>query len=88
MKLRERVRELTETREVGDVAIFEISKARGDLYQAETKLIEQVVALEVAKAKLKQTQGLLSIECGFHPRLCCEGCCDGACCRCQKKCRR
>ena len=73
-KLRGRVEELTKTRDVEDVAIFEISKARGDLYQVESKLIEQVVALEVAKVDLRKTQGTLALECGFDPKLCCEGC--------------
>ena len=59
---------------VEDIAIFEISKARGDLYQIESKLIEQVVALEVAKVDLRKTQGLLALECGFDPKLCCDGC--------------
>ncbi|MCH7752495.1 MAG: hypothetical protein IH898_10120 [Planctomycetes bacterium] len=73
-KLRGRVEELTKTRGVEDVAIFEISKARGDLYQVESKLIEQVVALEVAKVDLRKAQGMLALECGFDPKSCCEGC--------------
>ena len=39
------------SRDVENVAIFEISKARGDLYQAESDLIKQVVALEVARSR-------------------------------------
>lgn len=84
-KFRARVEELTKTRDVENVAVFEISKARGDLYQAESDLIKQVVALEVAKIDLRKSQGMLALECGFEPQLCCEGCCDGACCRCNKK---
>jgi hypothetical protein len=84
-KLRSRVEELTKIRGVEDISIFEISKARGDLYKVESKLIEQVVALEVAKVDLRKTQGLLALECGFDPKLCCEGCCDGACCSCRRK---
>lgn len=84
-RLRHRVEELTKSRQVKDVAIFEISKARSDLYQLESKLIEQVVALEVSKVNLRKAQGMLALECGFDPKLCCEGCCDGACCRCAKK---
>ena len=83
-KFRDRVEELTKTRDVEDIAVFEISKARGDLYQAESDLIKQVVALEVARVGLRKSQGLLAMECGFEPCLCCAGCCDGACCRCCK----
>ena len=85
-KLRERERELSEKREVENVAAFEISKARGDLYQAEIDLIEHVTELYLSKVELKRAQGVLAIECGFVPQLCLEGCCDGACCQCMKKC--
>ncbi len=83
-KFRAHVEELTKTRHVENIAIFEISKARGDLYQAESDLIKQVVSLEVARIDLRKSQGMLALECGFEPRLCCEGCCDGACCKCNK----
>lgn len=87
--LRARVEELTKTRDVENVAIFEISKARGDLYEAEVDLIDQVVALELAKVDLRRAQGELARECGFEPHLCREGCCEGACCKCScSKCRK
>ena len=87
--LRARVEELTKTRDVKNVAIFDISKVRGDLYEAEVDLIDQVVALEMAKVELRRAQGELARECGFEPRLCCEGCCDGACCKqSRSKCKK
>lgn len=85
-KLREREQELTGKRNVANVAAFEISKARGDLYRAEIDLIEHVTALYLAKVELKRAQGVLAKECGIIPQLCCEGCCDGACMCCMKQC--
>jgi hypothetical protein len=59
------------------------------LYEAEVDLIDQVVALEMAKVDLRRAQGELARECGFVPQLCCEGCCDGACCKCScSKCKK
>lgn len=82
-ELRGRLRQQTEVRDVDDVSVFEISQIRGQLYEAESKLIEQVVLLEVATVELRKAQGGLALECGFIPRLCNEGCCDGACQRCN-----
>jgi hypothetical protein len=79
-RLRARVDELTKTRDVKNTPVFEISKARGDLYEAEVNLIDQAVELQLARVELRRAQGVLAQECGFVPRLCCEGCCDGACC--------
>ena len=73
----------TATRDVDDTAVFEISQIRGRLYDAESKLIEQVASLKIAEAGLKKSQAALAAECGFCPKLCCEGECDGACMRCQ-----
>ncbi len=87
-KLRSREQELTDKRNVENVAVFEIAKARGDLYRAEIDLIEHVVALKMARVELKRAQGVLAMECGFIPQLCCEdGCCDGDCCQCSTKSR-
>ena len=84
--LRKRVKELTGTRDVANVAAFKISKARGDLYHTEINFIQHATELYLAKVELKRAQGVLAIECGIVPCLCCEGCCDGACCQCLKKC--
>jgi hypothetical protein len=73
----------TAKRDVDDTAVFEISQIRGRLYDAESKLIEQVAALKIAETGLKKSQAALAAECGFSPKLCCEGECDGACMRCQ-----
>jgi len=78
---RERLRELTAKRDVDDVAVFKLSQARGQLFEAESELIQQVAQLEIARVRLREAQGLLAKECGFQPKLCLEGCCHGACCR-------
>jgi hypothetical protein len=76
-------------RDANDVAVFEISRARGRVYTAESDLIEQVAGLKIAQARLRRAQARLAAECGFVPKLCCEGCCDGACTECQPPtCRR
>ncbi len=81
---RQRLYELTAKRDVEDVAVFELSKARGRLYEAESELIQQVVQLKIARVRLRKAQGMLVVECGLSPTLCLEGCCCGACCRCEK----
>ena len=84
--LQARLRELEETRDIDDISIFEISHARGRIFQAQSKLMERVVELQISRVGLRQAQGMLAIECGYSPTLCCEGCCcSGACCRCDKK---
>ncbi|MEM8947033.1 MAG: TolC family protein [Planctomycetota bacterium] len=85
-RLEARKRELEETRDINDVTVFEISNARAQIFEAESKLIEQVVQLKIADAALREAQGMLAVECGFCPQLCCEGCCDGACVRCKQCC--
>ncbi len=77
--------ERTAKRDAEDVAVFELSQARGRLYTAESDLIEQVAGLKIAQARLKQAQAALAAECGFTPHLCCEECCTGACTRCQTR---
>jgi len=88
--LRKSLQELNDTRDINDITVFEISRLRGQLYESESKLIEQVVALKVAMVGLRKSQDVLALECGFAPKLCCEGCCNGDCmqaqaCTCRKK---
>ena len=87
-RLQERLYELTETRDVNDVSIFELSNLRGRIYEAQSDLIQKVAALKIADVELLKSQGMLAVECGYAPVLCLEGCCDGACsksagCRCS-----
>lgn len=83
-QLEARLRQLEETRDIEDVSVFEISNARANIYNAQAKLIEQVVQLNIARVSLREAQGMLAVECGFNPQLCCEGCCDGPCLQCNK----
>jgi hypothetical protein len=76
---------MTARRDADDVQVFEISAARGRLYDAESDLIEQSASLKIAKVRLRQTQAALAAECGYCPKLCCEGSCDGHCIRCQAR---
>lgn len=80
---RQRLEELESTRDVDDLPVFEISQARGGVYAAESALIERATDLLVARVKLRHSQGLLAIDCGFAPHLCCACGCDGACTKCQ-----
>lgn len=80
---RKNVDALVARRDADDTPIFAISAARGRLYDAEADLIEQVAALQAAEVSLKRAQAALAAECGFEPRLCCEGSCNGHCMRCQ-----
>ena len=74
-ELRSRLSELEKTRDVNEVSIFEISDLRGQLYEAEANLVTQMVSLELAKVSLRKSQGMLALECGFEPNLCCDNCC-------------
>jgi hypothetical protein len=84
VQLQDRLHELEGTRDIDDVSVFDISNARARIYKAQAKLIDQATQLNIAWASLREAQGLLAVECGFTPTLCCEGCCDGACVRCAK----
>jgi hypothetical protein len=48
-----------------DVTAFQISDAKLKVIQAQTDLVHQVVAWQIARAKLKQAQGLFALECGY-----------------------
>jgi len=80
-----RLRELEKTRDIDNISIFEISNARAHIYDAQSKLMERVVELQISQVKLRQSQGILAQECGFSPTLCGEGSCSGACRRCAKQ---
>ncbi len=82
--LQGRLQALEDTRDIDDISIFEISNARARIFDAQAKLIEQVVGLKIAWVTLREAQGLLAVECGYSPKLCLEGCCEGACVRCEK----
>ncbi|MDC0936294.1 hypothetical protein OAS39_08390 [Pirellulales bacterium] len=75
--------ELLAKRDVEETSIFEINRARGRLYEAQTVLIDQMATLKISHMKLRHTQGMLANECGWGATLCCEGPCDGACVRCS-----
>ncbi|MEQ8838611.1 MAG: hypothetical protein RID07_17535, partial [Lacipirellulaceae bacterium] len=66
------------------ITIFEISRERSRLFDAEGELIQQIANLKIARVKLRMAQGVLGQECGYTRILCTEGCCDGACMRCGK----
>jgi len=71
-ELRSRLDELQKTRDVNEVSIFEISNLRGRLYEGESNLVTQMVSLKLAEVSLRKSQGMLALECGFEPNLCCE----------------
>jgi len=77
--------ELTAKRDIDDVPVFEISRARTRLYTAESDLIVQVSQLKIAQVHVSKAEARLAAQCGFEPRLCCEGDCTGACTRCQAR---
>lgn len=81
--LQDRLDELIKTRDVKNVPIFKISDIRGQLYRAQSNLVEKVVSLKLSQVELRAAQDMLAMECGFTPNICCEGCCDGECCQCQ-----
>jgi hypothetical protein len=82
---RANVQGMQERRDSEDIQIFEISVARGRLFDAEADLVQQVASLKIALVHLRRAQASLAAECGFTPKLCCEGKCDGHCMHCQAR---
>lgn len=78
---RQELDSLEKRRRAEDISIFEISAARGRVFDAEGSLNEKVVELKVAEVTLKEVQGLLAVECGYDVTICCEHCCTGCCVR-------
>ncbi|QEG35174.1 hypothetical protein [Bythopirellula goksoeyrii] len=83
LDLRDKLSALNKTRDMDDVTVFHISSLRVEIDEAESQLIEQVIALKLAQVELKKAKGELANECGYVPRLCLDGCCNGACMRCE-----
>ncbi len=82
LELQEELEKQQKTRDVNYVSVFRLSRTRGRLFEAQADLIEQIVALQVARVQLREAQDMLAVECGFGPHLVCGGCCDkdgGAC---------
>lgn len=78
---RRELERLNALRKVEDISIFEISAARGRVFDAEASLVEKVIELKVAEVALKEVQGLLAVECGYDVTICGEHCCTGCCVR-------
>ena len=56
------------------VTAFDLGAAELQLLEARSTLVHEVVAWRIAQVKLKQSQGLLSLECGYElPPLPCSG---------------
>jgi hypothetical protein len=64
---RDKLKDLEDEKERGVGSILEISGQRLILGQAQGEWIQEVMAWHTARAKLKQAQGLLALECGFSP---------------------
>jgi hypothetical protein len=62
---RDRVSELRRTRDVANGSIFEVNEAEGELLAAESRLVEQITTLRLARLKLREAQGILPAECGL-----------------------
>ncbi|MEM9351864.1 MAG: hypothetical protein AAGA92_02535 [Planctomycetota bacterium] len=79
------LQELEGRRDVDNVVVFEMTRSRGDLLQAESDLIARLTDLKVARIELKRARADLARECGHAAVLCCEGPCCGECVRCTKR---
>jgi hypothetical protein len=64
---RERLREAEDKAARGLTSFAEISAARLDWLKGQADLVQEAVAWHNAGVQLKQAQGLLAIECGYHP---------------------
>jgi outer membrane protein TolC len=66
---------LTKKRAADGVTAFELSKARLELFRAESDLVSKAAAWKIAQVELKESQGLLAKECGY----CLPASCGGTC---------
>jgi hypothetical protein len=66
-RCQDRLRVLTRRRAVDDGTTFEVRQARLRLNQAESDLVQQVVAWKLAQVQLEEAQGTLPMDCGFWP---------------------
>jgi hypothetical protein len=62
-----KLKDLDEKRERGTASALEVSSQQLVLLQTQGELIQEVMAWHTARAKLKQAQGLLALECGYSP---------------------
>jgi hypothetical protein len=63
----DKLKDLEDKKKRGVASVLEISAQRLILGQAQGELIQEVMAWHTARAKLKQAQGILAMECGFTP---------------------
>ena len=63
----EKLNDLQDKKERGVATVLEISAQRLVLGQAQGELVQEVMAWHTARAKLKQAQGLLALECWYSP---------------------
>lgn len=69
---KQRVAALEEKHEANGVTTFDLSAARLELLHAASDTVHRVAAWKIAQIKLKQAEGLLAAECGYHPPECCR----------------
>jgi hypothetical protein len=74
----DKLSDLQDKKKRGLASVLDVSAQRLVLAQSKGELIQEVMAWHTARAKLKQAQGLLAIECGYTPESP-WGQSDGAC---------
>ena len=62
-----RIAQIEQERQVGQAAVSDLFAARLERLQAESQLIRQTVAYQLALVELREAQGSLAIECGYVP---------------------
>src|SRR5207244_4007886 len=63
----EKLNDLEDKRRRGVASTLDVSGQRLVLGQAQAEFIQEVMAWHTARAKLRQAQGLLAVECGYSP---------------------
>jgi outer membrane protein TolC len=63
----DKLKDLQDKQASGIATPLEVSAQRLVLGQAQGELIQEVMAWHTARAKLKQAQGMLAVECGYTP---------------------
>jgi hypothetical protein len=67
----QRVQSLEQQQQLISGATFNLRKARSEAVILEQSLLHDTIEWKLARIKLKQAQGLLAVECGYEPSLCC-----------------
>ncbi len=63
---KQRLTDLKEKRTADGTTAFDVRTAKLEMLRAESEVLHRVIAWRIAQVKLRQAQGLLAVDCGYH----------------------